>query len=212
MRTKFKPWTIEFLNEHPEINLTLETLKEHKFSFPIYLEIGSGKGDFILKIAKKYPDITFIGVEKNITCAGITCKKLFESDIKNAFIISEDVEKVFHLLTNGAIEGIFLNFSDPWPKKRHEKRRLTSKSFLDRYYKLLKPDGNLFFKTDNKDFFDYSVKMFNLTKGWELILVDEDYDGKIDFDAESEYELSFRNLGQNIYRLVAKKENKNGIQ
>lgn len=211
MRTKFKPWTVEFLNEHPEINLTLETLKEHKFSSPIYLEIGSGKGDFILKIAKKYPEIVFLGVEKNITCAGITCKKLFENEIKNAFIISEDIEKVFSLLADSEIKGIFLNFSDPWPKKRHEKRRLTSKRFLDQYHHLLKSEGNLFLKTDNKDFFNYSLKMFNLTKGWNVVSFDDNYDGKKDFDAESEYEFSFRNLGQNIYRLVAKKENKNGI-
>lgn len=211
MRTKFKPWTVEFLNEHPEINLTLETLKDHKFLSPTYLEIGSGKGDFILKIAKKHPEITFLGVEKNITCAGITCKKLSENEIKNAFIISEDIEKVFSLISATKIDGIFLNFSDPWPKKRHEKRRLTSKRFLDKYHELLKPEGSLFLKTDNKDFFNYSVNMFALVKGWKIISTNENYDGKKDFDAESEYEFLFRNLGQNIYRLEAKKENKNGI-
>lgn len=206
MRTKFKPWTVEYLKEHPEINWTLKRLKEERISPSTYLEIGSGKGDFLVKIAKNYPDLIFLGIEKNITCAGITCKKLVDDKVTNAYIISEDIEQVFPLLKDESVAGIFLNFSDPWPKKRHAKRRLTSERFLDNYYRMLKKGGSIFLKTDNLELFEYTLKLLERDGRLTLVKIDRNYDGSIAFDAETEYEHSFRLEGQNIYRLEAKKE------
>lgn len=205
MRTKFKPWTVEYLNAHQDVNWTLEKLEKEKILSPFYLEIGSGKGMFLVEIATKKSDFFFLGIEKNVTCAGITCKKIVESKIKNAFIVSEDIEKVFPLLEDETIDGLFLNFSDPWPKKRHEKRRLTSSRFIDDYQRILKSGGSLFFKTDNKELFDYTLKVFLSDQRFSLQKIDEDYDGALLFDAMTEYEHSFRELGQKIYRLEAKK-------
>ena len=205
MRTKFKPWTIEFLNEHKGVNLLIDDLAAFNFDKPTYLEIGSGKGMFLAMLALNNLDKQFIGVEENITCAGITCRKLVESEVPNAHIIGEDVEKVFPLIKDGTIEGLFLNFSDPWPKKRHAKRRLTSDRFIDNYYRILKKGGHFYFKTDNKELFDYTIKILTLDGRLEMLNIDENYDGKVEFDTQTEYEKSFRELGQTIYRLDAMK-------
>ena len=142
MRTKFKAWTIPYLQEHNDINITIEQANEIiKNNDNVYLEIGSGKGDFLLQMAKKNPDLIFIGVEKNVTCSGFTCKKIVDNEIKNAYLVLADVEKCFPIFEKGKINSIFLNFSDPWPKKKHTKRRLTETKFLNSYYDLLIKNG-----------------------------------------------------------------------
>ena len=103
-----------------------------------------------------------------------------------------------------SIEGIFLNFSDPWPKKRHAKRRLTSNSFLLEYYRILKKGAQLIFKTDNYDLFTYSLEVINESP-FKLVEANYNYDGKDEFDAITEYERNFRELGQPIYRLILEK-------
>lgn len=205
MRTKFKPWTIPYLQQHNDIAISIDNFDDFVFKNCIYLEIGCGKGDFICQMALKFPDIQFIGVEKNITCAGISAKKIVDQKIKNAFVIAEDVEKLFPLLKKESIDGILLNFSDPWPKKRHAKRRLTDTRFIDNYYSIIKKGGILNFKTDNRDLFDFSVKMFSKSK-FSVLKIDENYSGDDYFDAKSEYETNFRNQGLIIYKLYLKKE------
>ena len=171
---------------------------------PYYLEIGSGKGQFLALMAVNNPDITFIGIERNVTCAGFTAKKLVEREIKNAKLVHADAGVVLPAISDNSVEGLFLNFSDPWPKKRHAKRRLTSNSFLLEYYRILKSGGHLIFKTDNYDLFVYSLEVIK-DSPFKLIEADYNYDGKADFDALTEYEENFRNLGQPIYRLVLEK-------
>ena len=126
MRTKFKAWTVPYLEEHPEVLFTLEQLLS--FDKPYYLEIGSGKGQFLIDMAKKFPDKFFVGVERNVTCSGITCKKLVEEETPNAKLMYLDAEVLMKEIPDNSVESIFLNFSDPWPKKRHHKRRLTADS------------------------------------------------------------------------------------
>ena len=123
MRTKYKPWAKPFIEEHTEVMCPFDKVNDYK---DCYLEIGSGKGQFLLEMAKKYPDITFIGVEINVTCAGFTAKKLVEHEITNAKLVCANAQVMTPTIKDNSIEGIFLNFSDPWPKKRHAKRRLTS--------------------------------------------------------------------------------------
>lgn len=199
MRTKYKAWSKPFLEEHTEVELPIEEIKNIKGD--IYLEIGSGKGQFILEMAKKNPDLFFIGIERNVTCAGFCAKKLVENEIANAKIIHADAGMILDSFLDKSINTIFLNFSDPWPKKRHSKRRLTSNGFLDKYFNKLKDDGKIVFKTDNVDLFEFTKELVNESK-FVPTLIDENYDGKEEFDAQTEYEMSFRNEGVPIHRMV----------
>lgn len=201
MRTKFKAWAEPFIKEHPEYSFTdLEISKLEDF----YLEIGSGKGEFLLKMANRFPDKFFLGVEKNVTCAGITMKKLVEAEVTNAKLLFKDGQEVVKLIKDESVKTIFLNFSDPWPKKRHYKRRLTSSSFLQEYKRILAKDGRIIFKTDNVDLFNYSIEMFE-TNNFKLVKVDNNYDGSDSFDEQTEYETNFRNKGVAINRLIVGK-------
>ena len=200
MRTKFKAWAEPYLKEHPEVSFSNEEIGNLS---NIYLEIGSGKGDFLLKMSEKYPDLTFVGIEKNVTCSGITAKKLVENESK-AKIIWADAQELLPLFKDESINIIFLNFSDPWPKKRHHKRRLTSDLFLKEYLRVLKKDGKLIFKTDNIDLFNDSLEIFESTS-FKLISKTNDYDGKDEFDAQTEYETNFREKGTPINRVIYQK-------
>ena len=201
MRTKYKPWAKPFIEEHTEVMCPFDKLNEYQ---DYYLEIGSGKGQFLLEMAKKYPDITFIGVEMNVTCAGFTAKKLVENAITNAKLVYANAQVMTPTIKDDSVKGIFLNFSDPWPKKRHAKRRLTSNKFLLEYYRILKHEGKLIFKTDNYDLFTYSLEVI---KESPFVLKEANYayDGKDSFDAISEYEASFREENLPIYRLILEK-------
>ena len=201
MRTKYKPWAEPFIEEHTEVMCPFDQVNNYK---DCYLEIGSGKGQFLLEMAKKYPNFTFIGVEVNVTCAGFTAKKLVENQITNAKLVRANAQVMTPTIKDNSIEGIFLNFSDPWPKKRHTKRRLTSESFLNEYYRILKKGAKLIFKTDNYDLFTYSLEMIGESP-FNLIEANYSYDGKDEFDACTEYEKNFRELGQPIYRLILEK-------
>ena len=201
MRTKFKAWAEPFINEHPEVMCSCEQLNELG---SYYLEIGSGKGQFLLDMALKYSNLTFIGVERNITCAGFTAKKLVENEVQNAKLVCANAQVMTPTIKDESVEGIFLNFSDPWPKKRHAKRRLTSNSFLLEYYRILKKGAKLIFKTDNYDLFTYSLEVINESP-FKLVEANYSYDGKDPFDACTEYEQSFREEGQPIYRLILEK-------
>ena len=201
MRTKFKPWAEPYINEHKEVMCSFDELTNYD---SYYLEIGSGKGQFLVDMAKKFPSLTFIGVERNVTCSGFTAKKLVENEIKNAKLVFADAAQMMPSIKDGSIETIFLNFSDPWPKKRHTKRRLTSESFLSEYYRVIKKGGKLIFKTDNYDLFTYTLEIINVSS-FKLIEANYSYDGSDPFDTQTEYEMNFRSKGMPIYRLVLEK-------
>lgn len=198
MRTKFKAWTKPYIEEHLEYSLTDEEISSLD---DFYLEIGSGKGDFIIQMSEKYPDRLFLSIEKNVTCAGITLKKIVEKELKNVKFLFKDGAEVIRLLKDHSVNKIYLNFSDPWPKKRHSKRRLTSDSFLEEYKRILKPTGNLVFKTDDIDLFNYSIEMFN-EAGFKVINSTFDYDGSDVDDAITEYQIKAVNKGISIKRVI----------
>ena len=130
---------------------------------PIYIEIGMGKGDFILENAIRYPDINFIGIEKYDSIIALAIKKIDKYDLDNLRLIRMDalnISKVF----NREIDKIFLNFSDPWPKERHAKRRLTSNVFLEKYENIFLHNPVIEMKTDNRGLFEYSLISFNENK------------------------------------------------
>ncbi len=198
MRTKFKAWTVPYIEEHPEYSLSDEQISELD---DFYLEIGCGKGDFILNMALKYPTRKFLGVEKNVTCAGISLKKLVEHEIQNVSFLYRDGFDVVKLIKTGSVNTLYLNFSDPWPKKRHSKRRLTYSNFLSEYKRILKKDGLIIFKTDNLDLFSFSLESFN-EAGLKVVSVNDNYDGLDRDDCPTEYEIRKRNEGFSIKRVV----------
>ena len=125
---------------------------------PIYLELGMGKGQFVIEMSKRNPDINFIGIEKSATIVLKAIDKLVQEDRPNLRFMCDGVENIDKVFKAHSIDKIFLNFSDPWPKKRHEARRLTHHNFLSIYEKLLKPGSLLEFKTDNVGLFDFSLE------------------------------------------------------
>ena len=201
MRTKYKPWAKPFLEEHLEVQLSDEKIASLD---NIYLEIGAGKGHFLIEMAKKYPDRFFVGIEKNLTCSGFIAKKLVEEQLPNAYLVYGDAEKVLDILKEKTVKIIYLNFSDPWPKVRHHKRRLTSERFGPLYKKVLKDDGYIIQKTDNIDLFEFSIENFN-TQGFEIYDINRDYILE-DSDVMTEYEESFRQAGNKIYRMKVRKK------
>ena len=125
---------------------------------PVYLEIGTGKGKFINRPAMENPDINYVGIEKFSSVLIRALDKLDESQIQNLLFIRGDAELICEYFDEGEVERIYLNFSDPWPKDRHAKRRLPSKEFLRRFAQILTPDGTIEFKTDNRALFDFAVE------------------------------------------------------
>ncbi len=170
---------------------------------PIHIEIGMGKGDFIINMAKKYPKINFIGIEKFDSVLVRALEKI-EEDIPNLRFIrmdATDIESVF----DKEVSTIYLNFSDPWPKNRHEHRRLTSEKFLKRYDKLFIGDKNIIMKTDNRKLFEFSlISLTNYNYKIEEISLDL-YNDDIKDNVATEYEKKFHEKGFPIYKIVVKK-------
>lgn len=202
MRTKFKAWTKPYIDEHQEVMVSLPYFQDVKDLFA--LEIGSGKGQFLVDMAKKFPHKEFVGIERNVTCAGISAKKLVDEKINNAKLAYENADAVLDSLQDNSVNNIFLNFSDPWPKKRHEKRRLTAPSYLAKYFRVLKKCGRLLIKTDNVDLFHFTLENMANTS-FIFVNLTENYIDLDDFDTFTEYELNFRKEGKPIYRLVVEK-------
>lgn len=170
---------------------------------PIYLEIGMGKGDFIIEHAKTYPNINFIGLEKYPSVIIQAYDKASEQNIPNLKLIPYDADKILEIFTN-EIDKIYLNFSDPWPKTRHAKRRLTNHTFLQKYQSILKEKGEIEFKTDNKDLFTYSILEMN---NYQMEFLDLSFDlhhDKEEYIIKTEYEKKFIAKGNNIYFIKAK--------
>ena len=161
---------------------------------PIHIEIGMGKGSFILKMAQEFPNINFIGIEKFSSVAASAIKKLQEFNLPNLRILIMDAIDLDSILEN-KIACIYLNFSDPWPKKKHEKRRLTSPKFLDIYDKLFIDDKVIIQKTDNDNLFQYSLESLK-EHGYEIISLSYDLHNTDIFNVETEYEKKF--ISQNI--------------
>ena len=188
-----------------KINLT----NLFKNNYPCYLEIGAGKGNFIIENALRYPNINFIAIEKNATILAKAIKKIPFEKINNLFFIQCDANKINDIFFENSFSKIFLNFSDPWPKKRHAKRRLTNPFFLDKYQIILKDDGLVEFKTDNKSLFEYTyndVLKNNINK-YNIIYKSEDIYKNLnnEFNIENiptEYEIKFHSLGYPIYKLI----------
>lgn len=167
---------------------------------PIYIEIGMGKGDFIIEHAKRNPEINYIGIEKYESVILQAVEKSKELKLENLKLVCFDAEKIEEIFDKQEIDKIYLNFSDPWPKYRHTKRRLTSPNFLKRYISIAKAPCEIEFKTDNQGLFEYSLQSFNNNK-WQFIDLSFDLHQRDEDVIMTEYEKKFHSMGHNIYYL-----------
>lgn len=174
-------------------------------SNPIHIEVGMGKGRFILELARRNPNINYIGIEKysSVLVRAIE-KRQEETEMKNLYFLRMDAEDICDFFEKDEISQIYLNFSDPWPKDRHAKRRLTSKEFFARYDQILVPDGRVTFKTDNRPLFDFSVEQVPMAE-WKIesLTYDLHYSEFMEGNIMTEYEERFSSMGVPINRLVA---------
>ena len=174
---------------------------------PIHIEIGMGKGKFIMALAKRNPHMNYVGIEKysSVLIRAPDKMEREEKPLKNLYFIRMDAENITNVFAKDEVDRIYLNFSDPWPKDRHAKRRLTSKEFFDRYNKILSPKGRVEFKTDNRVLFDFSVESVK-EAGWKLKAVTYDLhhdETLVQGNIMTEYEERFLALGNPIHKLIA---------
>lgn len=174
---------------------------------PIYIEVGMGKGQFIMELAKRHPENNYVGIEKYSSVLLRALEKMDreEEAPSNLVFIRMDAENIEKVFAKSEVAGIYLNFSDPWPKDRHAKRRLTSTAFFSRYDRILKKDGHVEFKTDNRPLFEFSLEAVK-EAGWNL----EAYTFDLHHNEEmnegnimTEYEQKFSSQGNPICKLIA---------
>ena len=173
---------------------------------PVHIEIGMGKGKFITELALKNPEINYIGIEKFSSVLIRAVEKMNELELPNLLFIRMDAEEITEVFGEGEVDKIYLNFSDPWPKDRHAKRRLTSRQFLGRYDIILNKAGDVNFKTDNRSLFDFSVEEIK-EAGWEItgITYDLHNSDMNEGNIMTEYEEKFSAKGNPIHKVVARR-------
>ncbi|WP_107842058.1 tRNA (guanosine(46)-N7)-methyltransferase TrmB [Metasolibacillus meyeri] len=208
MRLRNKPWAEEFINEHQDV--ILPNPEQHKGNWaavfgndhPIHIEVGTGKGQFVLGMALQNPDINYIGIELYDSVIVCALERIVEADKPaNLRLLKVNGAKLQEYFATGDVSRVYLNFSDPWPKTRHAKRRLTHEGFLAIYEDVLIEQGEIHFKTDNRGLFEYSLMSMN-AYGMALNYVSLDlHANMLEDNVMTEYEEKFSAKGQPIYRL-----------
>lgn len=207
MRLKHIKGSEEVMLTSPHITQEPQTLRGawKRPGEKLFLEIGMGKGQFITQKASADPDNIYIGIEKYSSVMLRAVEKQEQLMLPNLRLIRVDAEQMGEIFAPGEVDAVFLNFSDPWPKDRHAKRRLTSPQFLARYAQILAPGGSVEFKTDNMALFDYSVESFR-SSGWEITALTRDLHADPVLSAGNvmtEYEERFSSKGNPIAKLIA---------
>ncbi|ART77670.1 tRNA (guanosine(46)-N7)-methyltransferase TrmB [Sutcliffiella horikoshii] len=210
MRFRNKPWATDFIAENSFYCIPDPENQKGKWNEifgnnnPIHIEVGTGKGTFVTEMAKANPTINYIGIELFESVIVKALEKAVAADIPNVKLLNVNAQKLADYFEAGEVDRVYLNFSDPWPKTRHEKRRLTYKGFLDLYKEVLVPQGEIHFKTDNRGLFEYSLMSFSeyglLLKYVSLDLHNSEFEGNI----MTEYEEKFSSKGFPIYRCEVK--------
>jgi len=198
MRGRNKPWAHDFIAAHPELAFNPSEDFNNK---RVTLEVGIGKGDFILQNAKANKDDIHIGVEINTSIYGIAMKKIVNENVSNIRMINAKALDLVNFIKENSIDTLYLNFSDPWPQNGYRKRRLVHPVHLELFEKFIKDGGKIIFKTDNSGLFDMAVKNFTI-RNYQVTFISYDYQ-TIPDDFVSEYEARFRGLGQPIYRIAS---------
>ena len=209
MRLRNNPQANDNLKKYPDLVYVIPENMRGKWhqSFgndhPISIEIGMGKGDFIIHHALNEPDMNFIGLEKYSTVMEKALRKVLNHEhLNNLCLVKDDAIRLGDIFSDHEIDRIYLNFSDPWPKSRHAKRRLTYQKYLDLYKKILKPGGSLIFKTDNRKLFEYSLVSIASDKEfiWDDVCLDLHHSDGYDDNIVTEYERKFSPFSP-IYQL-----------
>ena len=210
MRLRNKPWAKNRLEQYPQYVISQpELLKSnwneaYEKSQPLHIEIGTGRGRFITGMAKANPNINYLGIELQKSVMVSALDRLIEADISNVKLLNADASNLQQYFAKNDVDRVYLNFSDPWPKNRHDKRRLTYKTFLKQYEEILVNQGEIHFKTDNQGLFEYSLMSFSeyglILKYLSLDLHQSDFEGNI----MTEYEEKFSSMGNRIYRCEVK--------
>lgn len=210
MRLRNKPYAWDKIKEYPDYVIANPSEHQGKWQevfgnrHPIHMELGTGRGDFIIGMAKQNPDVNFIGIEKYTSVIIDVLEKLLKNPLPNVRLINMDGERIEEVFAANELERIYLNFSDPWPKTRHHKRRLTHANFLSKYKKILQPDGEIHMKTDNQPLFEASLSYLS-GFGYGLHNVSLDlHHSSFENNVMTEYEMKFSQKGNRIYRLEAK--------
>lgn len=211
MRMRKLPWAEDYIKQAAIVNhdpkMQMGSWKQLLHTDCLHVEIGSGKGDYWITMSQNNPTQGWIGIEKDINVAALAVRKYdqLSDQIDNACFIQGDAEELEQWFAPGEIDVLHLNFSDPWPKKRAHKKRLSHASFIERYANVLDEKGEIQMKTDNHDLFEFSILQFQ-EAGWYLHEISVDYrKAPHEEDAITEYEQRFLSLGQPIYRAVWRK-------
>lgn len=178
---------------------------------PVQIEVGMGKGRFIMDMAKLHPDRNYIGIEMydSVLLRAVQKREQLEEELSNLYFIRMDARNLPEVFEKGEADRIYLNFSDPWPKDRHAKRRLTSRQFLERYEQILAPGGQVEFKTDNRGLFEFSLEEVK-EAGWtlEACTFDLHHEEKMmEGNVMTEYEEKFSSMGNPIHKMIIKLKN-----
>ena len=173
----------------------------------IHIEVGMGKGKFMMGMAKAHPDINYIGIEMYSSVLYRAVQKLELEPLENLKFILLDAKDIAEVFDKGEVDRIYLNFSDPWPKDRHAKRRLPSRQFLARFDQVLKEDGVIEFKTDNKDLFAFAEEEVE-PAGWRILEITYDLhndEKMVEGNIMTEYEEKFSSMGNPIYKYIIRR-------
>jgi tRNA (guanine-N7-)-methyltransferase len=206
MRLRHKPWAKDKLQQYS--NYVINEPEQFRGNWgqvfeqkqPLHIEIGTGKGQFITGMAKANPEINYIGIELQESVIVSALDRLIEAELPNCKLMNVNGAELAKYFASGDVSRVYLNFSDPWPKTRHEKRRLTFKSFLEVYESILVKNGEIHFKTDNQGLFEYSLVSFS-HYGMKLNYVSLDlHNSEYEGNIMTEYEEKFSSKGSRIYR------------
>ena len=210
MRLRHIPGAEEAIAQSPFVIHNPEELKgcwnqAFQESAPLHIEVGMGKGRFIMELAQSHPKLHFIGIERYSSVLLRALQKRQQLDLSNIFFLCVDAKNLDQFFAPGEVSRIYLNFSDPWPKDRHAKRRLTSPQFLAVYQKILAPDGAVEFKTDNRGLFEYSLESIPAA-GWQITeqTFDLHHSPMASGNVMTEYEEKFASEGKPICKLIAR--------
>lgn len=213
MRLRHKPWAKDKIDQNPQYVVANPEMQKGNWhnvfekNQPLHIEVGTGKGQFLIGMAKANPDINYIGIELYDSVIVAALDRLIEAELPNLKLLNVNAAELDKYFAKNDVERVYLNFSDPWPKSRHEKRRLTYKNFLKLYEDILVDGGEIHFKTDNQGLFEYSLMSFSdyglLLKYVSLDFHKSGYEGNV----MTEYEQKFSERGQLIYRSEVKYQN-----
>lgn len=212
MRLKHVKGAEEYISSSKHV---IQNYKEYKGKWntifnngnPIHIEIGMGKGQFLMELATRNPDINYIGIEKFSSVLIRAVQKEEELQLTNLVFVRMDATEITEVFEENEIDRIYLNFSDPWPKDRHAKRRLPSRQFLERFGVVLKDEGQIEFKTDNNGLFDFALEEVE-PGGFKIIQVTRDLHNEPSMNEGNimtEYEEKFSKLGNNINKYIIKR-------